>query len=71
MASRVRKIQPAEDGTPCIECGEKVNISDEFHYIKVSKMSSGIWSHKGYNFIHKGCYEKLLNQKRLKEKHNA
>lgn len=55
-----RKPTPPEDGCTCIECGEKIYKSDEYYWMKLAKMSIGIYSYRGYNFIHKKCYEKLL-----------
>lgn len=56
-----RKPTPPEDGCTCIECGEKIYKYDEYHWMKLAKMSIGIYSYRGYNFIHKKCYEKLLH----------
>ncbi len=65
--ARVIKIQPSDGGTPCIECGKKIYASDEYYYAKKSKMGTGTWAYKGYNFIHKKCYEKMCK----KEKNNV
>jgi hypothetical protein len=51
--------KPSPEGTPCIECGEKIYTNDDYIYAKVSKSGSGIYAYKGYNFIHKECYKKI------------
>lgn len=60
--ARTTKVIQSDEGIPCIECGKKIYRSDEYYCAKKSKAGTGTWAYKGYNFIHKKCYEKLCKK---------
>ena len=50
---------PPDEGVKCIECGEKIYPNDKYYYAKSSKVGTGSFGYKGYNFIHIDCYRKM------------